>query len=201
MYCRKNPETPITIGTFQNVNFENPRYQGSPGVIPRTPLFLVSVLFMPASIGYDFGTLWNNGSPPLCRRTEQPMKSYGIDSRSRNQNSQPREEFQRFKDNMRGSISPRCFQSVSQSTIRQLLQAVHCDWRPRRIAQQTFQTFAVGGANSHSSMHAETGHHGASGTLSFETFVPKFSEGLHLLSGIGPCRQPVAAGASPPFPT
>jgi hypothetical protein len=75
MYCRKNPETPTTIGTLQNVNFENPRHQGSPGVIPGTPHILVSVVVMVASIGFDFWRNRNNRTPPFCRRTEQPMKN------------------------------------------------------------------------------------------------------------------------------
>src|SRR5882672_3290266 len=76
VYRGKNSQTAMTVGTIQNVEFENPFHQFRPRIISATillPSQAVSTFagIHPLSV---FGNLRDNCSAPLCRRTQQPVE-------------------------------------------------------------------------------------------------------------------------------
>ena len=153
-------EAAVTIRKFQNVEFENPRYQDSLRVIPSASLFLTSILFMATSIGFDFGRLRNNGGAPLCRRTEQAVKSSEIHSGSRDQNGEPGFKFQRLKDQVRYSVSPGCAARILDLHARK----VDCtipglDLHARKVALQPGSSICTSGEwvyNGNPLLHKKT---------------------------------------------
>ena len=69
-----------------------------------------------------------------------------------------------MKNDVRGAIAPRTFQAVEHASVRKAFEPFDSDRRARTIADQTFQTFAVGTIQRNVCMEAESIHVGAART-------------------------------------